>query len=45
MNREAEIKKRKKFLAVGEACVVYSNLHQALKGEHLSALGSQQRGP
>ena len=35
---------RKKFLAVGEACLaIYSDLLQALKAEHLSALGSQQR--
>ena len=34
-----------KFLAVGEACmVIYSDLLQALKREHLSALGSTQRG-
>ena len=32
------------FLAVGEAAWLYSYLLQALKGKHLSALGSQQRG-
>ena len=42
---KVEIRTRKKFLAVGEACVaIYSDLHQSLKGEHLFALGSQQKG-
>ena len=34
------IRTKKIFLAVVEACML-----QALKGEHLSALGYQQRGP
>ena len=36
---------RQKFLAVGEACVAILWPTQALSGEQLSALGSQQRGP
>ena len=35
---------RNTFLATDEACVaIYSNLRKALRGGHLSALGSQQR--
>ena len=32
------------FLAVGDACLAIFRPTKALKGEHLSALGSQQRG-
>ena len=42
---KVEIRTRKTFLAVGEAPWLYSDLLQALKGEHLSALDSQHRGP
>jgi len=37
-----KIRTRNTFLATDEACVaIYSNLPKALKGGHLSALGSQ----
>ena len=37
---------RKTFLAVGaKHAWLYSDLPQAIKGEYLSALGFQQRGP
>ena len=35
---KVEIRTKKKFLAVGKAC-------EAIKGEHLSAQGSEQNGP
>ena len=42
---KVEIRTRKTFLAVGEAPWLYYDLQQALKGENLSALDYQQRGP
>ena len=45
MKAMTEISRRRKFLAVGKACMAVSDLLQAIKVEHLSALGSQQRGP
>ena len=42
--RNKKNRTRNTFLATDEACVaIYSNLRKALRGEHLSALGSQQR--
>ena len=37
--------KRDEFPAAGEACTLYSDLLQALKGQLLIALGSQLTGP
>ena len=42
---KGEIRTRKTFLAVDKAPRLYSDLQQALKGENLSALDYQQRGP
>ena len=42
---KVEIRTTKTFLAVDKAPRLYSDLQQALKGENLSALDYQQRGP
>ena len=42
---KVEIRTTKTFLAVDEAPRLYSDLQQALKGENLSALDYQHRGP
>ena len=42
---KVEIRARNKFLAVGEQPWLYPDVLQTLKGERLSALCSQQRGP
>ena len=39
-----EIKTRKTFMAVDEACPAIFDIFQALKGGHLSGVDSQQRG-
>ena len=43
--KKVEIRTWKKFLAVGEAGIATFDLLQALNGKHLSAPGSQKRGP
>ena len=45
MDQNLEIGIKKKFLAVGQANEAYSDLFQALKGEKISTLGSQQELP
>ena len=45
MKAMIKISRRRKFLAVGKACIAISDLLQAVKVKHLSALGPQQRGP
>lgn len=42
---KVEIETRKKFPAVGEACMVIFRPTPGLKGEQLSAVGFQLRGP
>ena len=44
MDREGGNKTRKKLLAAGEAWRLYFDRLEALRGEHPSAMGSQQRG-